>query len=289
VERGLVVDALSVNPEPEPHDYIVVRAIGEGCRVFGKREIFCIAAGEEQAPERSFQGSLGRICWRLFEVAVSLLASILTLPVMLVLALVVKRDSPGPALFFQRRMARSRLLSGEEIRNSGEYQILSPCVSRTKKYWVPQTFWFVKFRTMYADARERFPELYDYDMTAEEIKKFQFKVPGDPRVTKAGHWLRESTMDELPNFWNVLRGDMSLVGPRPELSEMIANYRWDQMRKFKVKPGITGLAQISGRGRLAFQDTVAYDLGYVADRSFRLNLRVLLATVWKVVTRHGAF
>ena len=142
---------------------------------------------------------------------------------------------------------------------------------------------------MYDDARERFPELYNYNYTEEEIKTIAFKRKHDPRITSAGTWLRRSTLDELPNFWNVLTGSMRLVGPRPELPEMVPNYRPDQMHKFTVKPGITGLPQINGRGRLSFQQTVAYDLEYVDTKSVLLDIKILFMTIWRVITKHGAF
>ena len=111
----------------------------------------------------------------------------------------------------------------------------------------------------------------------------------DPRVTPQGEWLRKSTLDELPNFWNVLRGDMALVGPRPEIPEMLPYYEGEMQLKFRVRPGITGLAQISGRGRLGFYETVKYDVEYVKNRSFRLDLKILLITIYKIVARDGAF
>jgi lipopolysaccharide/colanic/teichoic acid biosynthesis glycosyltransferase len=107
-------------------------------------------------------------------------------------------------------------------------------------------FRFVKFRTLYADARQRFPKLYSYQYTAEELEQLKFKVEDDPRVTPQGRWMRRSTLDELPNFWNVLTGDMALVGPRPEIPEMLRYYHGDMLLKFTVRPGITGMAQISG-------------------------------------------
>ncbi|MFQ5511454.1 MAG: sugar transferase [Candidatus Krumholzibacteriia bacterium] len=283
------MDALSINPEPEQDQYVVIRPRGRAGDVFTEREVFCLVAAAESAARRPWRVTFGRACWRLFEIVVSTLALAVSLPAIVIVAIVVRVDSPGPPLFFQRRVAKSKLMSGEDLLESDEYEIVGPRVSPDRMYWVPQAFWFVKHRSMYADARERFADLYDYNLTSDQVAKFQFKVPDDPRVTRVGRWLRESTLDELPNFWNVIRGDMSLVGPRPELPQMIANYRHEQMSKFTVKPGITGLPQISGRGRLAFQETVAYDVEYVARKSLALDVKILFATLWKVVTRHGAF
>lgn len=185
---------------------------------------------------------------------------LLTAPVMLVLAIVIRLGTPGKAIFRQQRLGVN----------------LKP-------------FTFVKFRTMYADALQRFPELYEYSYSEDELNELKFKIVKDPRVTPQGKWLRMSTLDELPNFWNVLTGEMALVGPRPEIPEMLPYYSAGQLQKFTVRPGITGLAQISGRGRLSFQDTVKLDVEYVKRRSLMLDLKILVLTAYKLVTRDGAF
>jgi lipopolysaccharide/colanic/teichoic acid biosynthesis glycosyltransferase len=141
-----------------------------------------------------------------------------------------------------------------------------------------QPFVLYKFATMYPDARARFPKLYEYSYTREEIHRLRFKVPDDPRVPEWAQWLRKTSLDELPNFMNVLRGDMTLVGPRPDIPEMTQYYTAEQRLKLRVKPGITGLAQIMGRGNLTFQQTLAYDLQYVRNRSLLLDLKILYAT-----------
>jgi lipopolysaccharide/colanic/teichoic acid biosynthesis glycosyltransferase len=197
---------------------------------------------------------------RAAEILIALTGLILTAPIMLVIAVIIKLGSPGPALFFQNRLGRN-----------GKY------------------FTFVKFRTLYADAKQRFPQLYAYQYTKEELGKLHFKVEDDPRVTPQGKWLRKSTLDELPNFWNLLTGDMSLVGPRPEIPEMLPYYDREMLMKFAVRPGITGLAQISGRGRLSFHDTVACDLDYVRTRSLITDLKIILKTFHKIIVRDGAF
>lgn len=197
---------------------------------------------------------------RCVECAVAASALVSAAPLLVVLAWIVRRGTTGPALFRQVRLG----LGG-----------------------VP--FTFVKFRTLYADARERFPELYAYRYSDAELRDLKFKVTDDPRVTPQGRWMRRSTLDELPNFWNVLRGDMALVGPRPEIPEMLPYYHGDMLRKFSVRPGITGLAQISGRGRLGFYETVDLDVEYVRTRSWRLDLKILLLTAYKILTRDGAF
>jgi lipopolysaccharide/colanic/teichoic acid biosynthesis glycosyltransferase len=197
---------------------------------------------------------------RAVEVTVALIALTLTAPLQLLMALLIRRGTPGPALFHQPRVGVNGRL-----------------------------FPFVKFRTLYHDAKLRWPELYAYDYTLAELDKLKYKHATDPRVTPQGKWMRFSSLDELPNFWNVLKGDVALVGPRPEIPEMLPYYDRADLRKFSVRPGITGLAQISGRGRLSFKEVVAYDVEYVDHRSFLLDLRIVVMTAWKIVTRDGAF
>jgi len=251
--------------------------------------IHCISAESGYGLSLSAAEKAMRIAYRFFEVVISFFVLLLTLPLMLLMAIIIKADSPGPAFFFQRRVGRSELVAGRDLAASAKVKLSGRMPADGRTYWVPRTFPFVKFRTMYADARQRFPELYDYNYSKEAIERIKFKVDNDPRITRAGRWLRVSTLDELPNFWNVLTGDMRLVGPRPEIPEMLSNYRAPQMYKFTVKPGITGLAQINGRGRLSFQRTVDYDLEYVEKKSVLLDLKIIIMTVWRVVTKHGAF
>jgi len=200
------------------------------------------------------------ILLRIFECLVALSVLITTMPVMLIIALIIRRDSPGDPLFRQDRVGRGGKL-----------------------------FRFTKFRTLLADARQRYPELYAYRYTPAQIEKLTFKVPHDPRITRAGRWLRRSTLDELPNFWNVLTGDMALVGPRPEIPEMLPYYTDEELLKYSVRPGITGLPQISGRGRLKFREAAALDVEYVRRHSFKLDLRIILRTLYLIVSRDGAF
>lgn len=202
------------------------------------------------------------VAWdqRLVEILVAGLALLLTSPIIAMMALIIKLGTPGPVLFFQNRMGLN-------------------C----------RPFKFVKFRTLYADARQRFPELYAYQYTEEELRALKFKIVNDPRVTPQGRWMRKTTLDELPNFWNVLTGEMALVGPRPEIPEMLKYYKGDMLEKFTVRPGITGLAQSSGRGALGFRETVDLDVAYVRNRTLALDLKILLLTLVKMVTQDGAF
>jgi lipopolysaccharide/colanic/teichoic acid biosynthesis glycosyltransferase len=198
--------------------------------------------------------------YRAFEKLVAAVALLVFALPLVIVGLIVRLGTPGPALFFQQRVGLGA-----------------------------ETFTFIKFRTMFVDARERFPEFYSYRYSDEEVQAHFFKVDDDPRLTSQGKWLRRTTLDEIPNFFAVITGHMSLVGPRPEIPEMLPYYKGDTLRKFSVRPGITGLAQTCGRGHLNFHDTVAYDLEYVEKRSIWLNLKVLCKTLKIVLNSHGAF
>lgn len=196
----------------------------------------------------------------MLERAVALLALILFAPVMLAIAIYIRLDSRGAPVFSHYRVGKNGKL-----------------------------FKFYKFRTLYADAKQRFPEWYAYRYSEGQLNGLFFKVENDPRVTRAGRFLRRSTLDELPNFWNVLIGDMALVGPRPEIPEMLQYYRPECLIKFCVKPGVTGLAQISGRGRLLFRDTEELDALSVTNRSMLGDLKTMLRTIYLIFKMDGAF
>ena len=191
----------------------------------------------------------GSLAWRATQVAIAALLLVATLPVMLAIAAIIRLDSPGPALFRQVRVGRAGRL-----------------------------FRFTKFRTLHADAAARFPELYAYRYAGEEIERLRFKVPDDPRLTRAGRWLRRTSLDELPNLWHVVTGEMALVGPRPEIPEMLPYYSAQGRARFAVRPGVTGLAEVSGRGDLTFREAESYDADYARRASVRLDLAILART-----------
>lgn len=246
--------------------------------------IAAFVAENRQALETRFEA----IVRRMLDVSVSLAILTLTLPLMLVIGLIIRLDSPGPALFWQTRMTRNRRgyrRQAPEPASTGE----APTQERRRDRMAGRPFRFVKFRTMYVDARERFPELYAYTYSEDEIRQMKFKMADDPRVTRVGRILRKTSLDELPNFWNVLTGDMTLCGPRPEIPEMSRYYNARQIRKFDVLSGVTGPAQVSGRADLTFQETADVDSEYVETRSLKRDLRIIWQTILAVIGRRGAF
>ncbi|QTE29266.1 sugar transferase [Pengzhenrongella sicca] len=196
---------------------------------------------------------------RVLDLVCSIVLLVLASPVILILAVWIRLDSPGPAIFRQQRVT----LGGQQ-------------------------FTFYKFRTMWVDAPERFPELYDYRSTGSRGEVF-YKLEDDPRNTRVGRWLRRTTLDELPNLVNVLRGDMTLVGPRPELPQLLAHYRPEDLALFFTRAGLTGLAQVAGRSLLTVRERITLDLRYVAQQTLVLDLRILTRTVLVVLLGRGAF
>lgn len=238
-------------------------------------------ASQDSLRQASSESKFIAIVRRSLDISVSIFALIITLPIMIVLAIIIRLDSPGPPLFKQIRMTRDRRGTAANPDNIAPDE-------RRKRAYAGKPFYFYKFRTMYVDAKTRFPELYAYKYTDEEIKTIRFKVDDDPRITRVGKWLRKSSLDELPNFWNVLRGDMTLCGPRPEIPEMSPYYTNAQLKKFTVAAGLTGPAQVYGRGDLSFQETANIDANYASNRSFKRDLIILLKTLEAILVGRGA-
>jgi lipopolysaccharide/colanic/teichoic acid biosynthesis glycosyltransferase len=250
------------------------------------------AAGPPMVPVRDIVARsswLAEALYRVFEIFIALIGLIFGLPVMLLEAVLIRWDSPGPALFFHTRPGRSIMVRGRELEGRVDLQAPPGGYEPDRLYYVPSYFRLVKFRTMYSDARSRFPELYAYDFAPHEFHQKYGTLQNDPRVTRIGAILRELSIDELPNFWSVLVGDMRLVGPRAEALEVLRYYAPDEMYKFAYKPGITGLAQINGRGLLNWGETLAWDLKYIRTRSVWLDLKIILLTLKNVLLRRGAF
>jgi lipopolysaccharide/colanic/teichoic acid biosynthesis glycosyltransferase len=233
--------------------------------------------------------SISRAVYRVFEIVLALIGLIVGLPLILITAVMVRVDSPGAALFRHKRPARSVCMRGRDLMGRPDFIPPPGGYRPDAQYYVPSYFTLVKLRTMYADARTRFPAYYAYRFSQENFHSQLPTIRDDPRVTRAGRLLRRLSIDELPNLWSVVKGDMALVGPRPEAPEVLQYYTPEEMVKFTLKPGITGLAQIGGRGLLNWGETIALDLEYVRTRSVSLDLKIITLTILRVVTRHGAF
>lgn len=197
-----------------------------------------------------------RVAKRLFDLTAAAALLVLACPVMLVIALTVRVASPGPILFKQERVG----MGG-------------------------QHFKMLKFRSMVVDAEKRLSELADRN----EGNGVLFKIKDDPRITPIGRFLRKFSLDELPQLFNVLAGSMSLVGPRPPLPKEVAEYEKDVRRRLLVKPGLTGLWQVSGRSNLSWQDSVRLDLYYVENWSLAGDVVILLKTGRAVFQSTGAY
>jgi lipopolysaccharide/colanic/teichoic acid biosynthesis glycosyltransferase len=234
-------------------------------------------------------GGLAEAIYRGVEIVFALVGLVVAMPLMLIAAILVRCDSRGPALFLHRRPARSAILYGRDLEGRTDLRSPPGGYEADVAYYVPRYFKLVKFRTMYSDARTRFPALYAFQFAPGEFHRQVFKVQDDPRVTRVGRILRKLSVDELPNLWSVLIGDMRLVGPRPEAPEVLQYYTPEEMYKFACTPGITGLAQINGRGLLNWGDTLRWDLEYIRTRSVGLDLKIILLTLRHVITRRGAF
>lgn len=232
---------------------------------------------------------LAETLYRIFEILVAILGLTLGLPLMLCEAALIRWDSPGPALFRHTRPGRARKVRGSELVGCPDLRPPAGGYQPEKLYYVPTYFGLLKFRTMYSDASTRFPQYYAYDFAPEEFHRQYGTHENDPRVTRLGAILRRLSLDELPNLWNVLLGHMRLVGPRAEAPEVLRYYAAHEMYKFACKPGVTGLAQIHGRGLLNWGETLKWDLEYVHKRNIWLDLKIILATLECVVLRRGAF
>ncbi len=240
---------------------------------------------------RSLAERLAEAVYRGLEVALSAVLVVLTSPLLLLQAVLVRLDSPGPVLFVHQRCGRAVPTPGRELAGRDDLRPPAGGFEPDTLYWVPTTFPFVKFRTMYADSSERFPQFYwwNYDLDPEQAQKMFYKLEEDPRLTRVGRLLRKTTLDELPNLWSVVRGHTRLVGPRPEEPRVLNYYEPEQMEKFTVRPGITCLSKIYGRGNLSVGEQIAWDLEYVRTRSVGLDLKILFRTAWMVVLQRGSF
>lgn len=218
-------------------------------------------------------------CKRVLDILIAGIALIVLLPLMLAIAVLVKLDSPGPAIFKQERVGLRRQRDGQ------------------RESWGINKFTLYKFRTMYKDAhsglhrafvrafvRNDFPR-----MAALQRQDVQVcKLVHDPRVTRLGRFLRRSSIDELPQLWNVLKGDMSLVGPRPPIPYEVDAYKLWHRQRLAATPGLTGLWQVTARSLVDFDEMVRLDIWYIEHQSLWLDLRILLKTPLVVLSGQGA-
>ena len=193
---------------------------------------------------------------RIMDIIGAIVGLAVTVILMPFIALAIKLDSKGPVLFAQKRVGKN-----------GRY------------------FKLYKFRSMYTDAEVRKKEL----MAQNEMEGPMFKVEHDPRITKVGAFLRKTSMDELPQFYNILIGNMSLVGTRPPTVDEFNQYDLYYRRRLSIKPGLTGLWQVSGRSDITdFKEVVKLDLEYIDNWSLTSDIRILLMTLWVVIMKKGA-
>lgn len=202
---------------------------------------------------------------RVLDLSASIVLLLCLSPLFAICATAIRIDSPGPVFFRQRRVGACG-----------------------------RPFDVLKFRSMYVDADAKLHRDYVAAFIQGQAARHAsgegtvYKLVQDPRVTRVGRWLRRTSLDELPQIWNVLRGEMSLVGPRPPIPYEVEHYRPEHLRRLAVRPGITGLWQISGRSTSTFEQMVAFDLDYIRRRSLLLDLGIILLTIPAVVRAKGA-
>lgn len=244
---------------------------------------------------------------RVLDIVITLALLVPLAPVMVMIGIAVKLDSPGPVIFKQTRVGSRRRVDEEDER------------------WETDMFTMYKFRSMHQDADPSVHEAFikafidgdnarmaqvqretlaagsqsspsgihdgveneDHeDLDDSELEAF--KLTRDPRVTRVGRFLRKTSLDELPQFWNVLKGEMSLVGPRPDLPYSVDNYESWHFQRLNAKPGMTGLWQVYGRSQVTWDESVRLDIDYVRDQSLALDLKILLRTPLAVLSGKGA-
>jgi exopolysaccharide biosynthesis polyprenyl glycosylphosphotransferase len=193
---------------------------------------------------------------RAFDLIVGSVIQIFVAPVMILIAFAIKISSPGPILFKQRRVGENGRL-----------------------------FWMYKFRSMIVDADTQLREVIREDEEGNIIHK----TPHDPRITYIGRFIRRTSLDELPQLFNVMKGEMSLVGPRPELPFLVEKYEPWQRKRFAVPQGITGWWQVNGRSDKPMHLHTEDDLYYVQNYSLLLDMRILIKTIWVVLRGKGAY
>lgn len=198
---------------------------------------------------------------RIFDIFFSLCVLILGSPLFLLIILVIKCSSKGNAIYSQERIGRGG-----------------------------STFKCYKFRTMHPDADSLLKEILMKDTKKLKEWRETHKLKDDPRITPIGVWLRRTSLDELPQFWNVLQGDLSVVGPRPVVEEeVIKHYGPKAYKILSIRPGLTGIWQISGRNDMSYEQRVALDERYVDTQAFMLDLKIIIKTIPCMINSKGAY
>jgi lipopolysaccharide/colanic/teichoic acid biosynthesis glycosyltransferase len=223
--------------------------------------------------DESLSRHLYFICKRAVDILLAGLLLPLLLPLIAIVSALIKLDSPGPAFFVQERIGVRRRVRGGRVT------------------WELYTFWFYKFRSMVTDADSTPHQVYFTNfrngcVPGEPCKPF--KLTRDSRVTRAGAILRRTSLDELPQLLNVLKGEMSLVGPRPALLYEVALYDESHYERFRATPGITGWWQATARSRVGFEQMIRMDIDYTRKSGFWLDLKILFLTVPAVLSCRGA-
>lgn len=217
---------------------------------------------------------------RALDIGLVVLAAPVVVTVVAVLALAIKLDSPGPALYRQERIGAKRVVD-----------------AGGRTCWRIRRFTFLKLRTMFTDADAVLHQSYMAAYIAgdeEQMRQLRdgvegtYKMENDPRITRVGRVLRRLSLDELPQLWNVLRGDMSLVGPRPPIPYEVEKYEAPHFRRLASMPGITGWWQVNGRSATSFEEMISLDLEYLDHQSMTLDLRIMAKTLPAALDGRGA-
>ena len=196
--------------------------------------------------ENERSNTLYEVIKRIIDIVASFIGLILLSPLILIVSILIKLESKGEVIFKQKRVG----LNGKE-------------------------FYMYKFRSMVINAEELKKQLESQN----EMSGPMFKIKDDPRITKVGKFIRKTSIDELPQLINVIKGDMSLVGPRPSLPKEVEKFEQWMMERLEVKPGLTCIWQVSGRNNIDFEDWMKLDIKYVRERSFKLDIKLILKTV----------
>ncbi|WP_094096402.1 sugar transferase [Paenibacillus physcomitrellae] len=221
------------------------------------QNVFYARYEESKTESKADPGPMYHFVKRFLDIVLSCIGLVLTAPVFLIAAICIKVEDPGGKVFFKQ----TRIGKNE------------------------RPFEMYKFRSMVSNAEEMKKELMKYN----EVSGAMFKMKNDPRITRTGRFLRKTSIDELPQLWNVLRGNMSLVGPRPPLPDEVAQYTEYHKQRLKVIPGCTGYWQVGARNSVGFDEMVQMDLKYIKDRCIRLDLKIIMQTGLKIINSKDAY